>query len=366
MADALALMQWEERGIVKSQQKLADFVQYFQSTMELNNDGMPLRLIDPTVIAECVPYAETTDDVPEEKYNQAIRQIDFEDNVPCIDGLPIWERLDGENIPYYKIFKEYRDMKYLNNTQHNTRSIARLAEIINAPGRLIAVLAKIYHWIPRVKAYDQQREIEIMLAKHKNIEALESKHAKYSNAILEQAITFLEKNPNKIDPKTALQMVELGMKYGRISAGLLGDKPGTQAYMNSGGAHQTNIAISQTNTHNEAGQMLNVTSVGGVNQGGGGHGGSAVERRLNSNMKDQSQLMSVLHVLNQSGAFKAVAQPAIGEENLEDEEARYDMYDDGVAMEDIIDVTYEDETDDDTLNINDITAVPGTKAQGGY
>ncbi len=342
MADALALTKWEENGLVKAQQKLADFITYFQSMADTNNDGMPMSLIDPTVIAECVPYAANTDEVPEDKYYQAIVSVDFEDGVPCVGGLPIWERLDGEAIPYYKIFKEYRDMKYVNDTNLNTRSIARLAEQINASGKLLSILSKIYHWPVRVKAYDAQKSIEIQLKKQRVVEELENKHSKYSNDILEQAINYLNKNVSKIDPKIALQMIELGMKYGRISVGLLGDKPGTQAHMSQGGVHQTNIAISQTNSHNEAGQMLNVNNVGGDNQGRGGQNGSAVERRLGSNMKDQSQLMSVLHVLNASGAFKAAALPETGIDKEDDEETKYDMYDDGTDLADIIEIIPED------------------------
>lgn len=369
MADALALMQWEEQGLVRTQQKLAEFVQYFQATLEINSEGFPMSLIDPTAIAECIPYSETTDDIPEERLALAIRRVDYEDGVPCVDGLPIWERLDGETIPYYKVFKEYRDMKYVNDTNHNTRSMARLAETLNVPGRLVSILSRIYHWAPRVKAYDKQREYEIALKKQRNIEELEFKHAKYSNEILDQAIKFLEKNPKAIDGKLALQMIELGMKYGRISAGLLGDKPGTHssvaAAQAAAGVHQTNIAISQTNTHNEAGQMLNVTSVGGVTQGGAnGQGGSAVERQLQANMKDTSQLVSVLHILNQSGAFKAATLPSV-EETEEEEASRYDLYDDGTALHDIIELLPEEvneigaiDDDDAALNINN-KAVPG-------
>lgn len=367
LADALVLVQWEEQNLTQNKQKLANFVQYFQGGLETNPEGQPLNLIDPTVIAECLPYAETTDDVPEEKLFNAMHTIDFVDNMPCVDGTPIWERLDGEQIEYYKLFKEYRDMKYAGDTHLNTRSIARLSEQLNVPGRLINIVAKIYHWIIRVKAYDKQKAYEIALARHRNIEQLEFKHADFSNKILEQAMEFLTKNPAKLDPKVALQMMELGMKYGRISAGLLGDKPGTHsqaAAANAAGltTPQMNIAISQHNTHNEAGQMLNVTQHGNGNGANGRRAVSEADKQLQQDMKDPAQLLSVLHVLNESGAFKAAASPADASQRLDDDVV-FDPYDDGTALDEIIEVEVEDEVDEAAALIIKENAVPEV---GGY
>lgn len=309
LADAPAVLEWEQKGIVKAQQKLANFVQHFQNMMQVNAEGEYLYLIDPTVVAECVPYAETPDDVPEDKLKEAMIPIEFEDGMPCINGIPIWERLDGEPIPYYKIFQDYRDMKYYNDTNLNLRSIARLSEKLNIPGRLLNILAKIYHWAIRVKAYDKHREFEIALKKRRIVEELENKHAKYANEILEQAIEYLKKHPQQLTPKVAVQMIELGMKYGRISVGLLGDKPGSQV----AALHQTNIAISQATQHNNAEQMVNVHAVGGDIQGHGSK--SAVEQQLQNNLKDTHNLISILHVLNRSGAFQVAVNETFNQDN---------------------------------------------------
>jgi hypothetical protein len=152
MTEALAVLNWEENGILGSQRKLGDFVAQMQSTVENNYNGFPLQLIDATVVAECVPFAETLDDIDNDKYAAAIRPVEFEDDLPVIDGVPIWERLDGEKIDYYKIFKEYRDMRYIDTSDLATRSMARLAEKLNVSGRLLSILARIYHWVIRVRA----------------------------------------------------------------------------------------------------------------------------------------------------------------------------------------------------------------------
>lgn len=299
LADATALIAWEDNNLVPMQRKLADFVQQLQSTIETNNQGIPMKYIDPNVVAECVPYAKSVDDIPEEKFQQAFVNIEFEDGIPVIDGVPFWERLDGERIDYYKIFKEYRDMKYTDELGYEARSIAKLADNMKVPGRLLTILSKIYHWTPRTKAFDIYKARQFELQKAKQREQLESKHAKTANELLEQALSYIQKHPNALNPKVALQMIELGMKYGRISVGLQGDKPGTA----NAPSYQTNIAIHQSNTINEADQMINVTD-NSVKQGGKP---SEIERKFSEKMQDNSTLVSILHVLNKSGAFTEAA-----------------------------------------------------------
>ena len=121
-ANALQLS-WDA-GKIEVQKKLSEFVQYFQINLPRNIQGIPLQLIDPTVILQATVGAETTDDVDEDALRAATTNIDFSEGFPTIGGLPIWERLDGELIDYYKLFKEYREMKLL----YGSRSLARLSE----------------------------------------------------------------------------------------------------------------------------------------------------------------------------------------------------------------------------------------------
>jgi hypothetical protein len=299
LADVSLVKSWEVNGIVGIQSKLADFVYQLQSAFELSPSGIPYQYIDPTVIAECVPYFEDPNDISEEKLKSAIIPIDYEDGVPIANGVPLWERLDGERIEYYNIYKQYRDMKYALTTK--TRSLAALAEECNVSGKHLAILARIYHWMIRVKCYDDQKAKELALKKQAVAEELENKHAKYSNQMLENSIKWLAEHPASMTAKVAVQMVELGMKYGRISVGLQGDKPGTTAV-----AHQTNIAIQQSTTQNNADQMVNVTG-GSTNQSQGRSQISSVERQLTKDMQNTDNLLSVLHVLNKSGALKNAA-----------------------------------------------------------
>lgn len=367
MTEAVALLQWQEQGIVANQNKLANFVQQLQSTLDINREGIPLQYIDPTVIASQVPYYDNAEDIPEEVYKEAIVKIDFEDGIPVANGLPLWERLDGETIPYYKLFKEYRDMKYyeLKDTSINnkasytdtntvtetrtiigTRSLARLSEHCGVPGKLLNILARIYHWMMRVKCFDMQKEREIALKRQRRAEELEYKHSRAANELLEQAMKYIKEHPAQLNPKVAIQMVELGMKYGRISAGLLGDKPGTQSSV----AHQTNIAISQSSTHNQADQMV-IANMGSDNQGyKDGRNISDVERRMADSMKDNSNLMSIINVLNRSGALSAAIKKTDNDviEFVEDEEEGSFSYDDEPDVEEILNTS----NTSNTSNIN--------------
>jgi len=295
---AIAALDWDAKGITCYQKKLGDFVQTLQQDCEVNNIGMPLTYVDPTVIAETTHWCASPDDIPDDKFNASIVPIEFEDGLPTVNGLPFWERLDGETLPYYNVFKQYRDMKYYNNTHLNTRSIARLGEEIGVPGRFLSILGRIYHWSPRCKAFDMYRERELQLRRQRDMEQLENKHSKYAMDLLEQAIAYLKDNPKQLNPKTALDMVELGMKYGRVSAGLLGDKPGQTA---ASSVHQTNIAIqSNSNTqmdHSQNGVVLN----------NGTGSNSPAGRKLADNLKDNGTLASILHVLNRSGALSTAA-----------------------------------------------------------
>jgi hypothetical protein len=332
MAEALSLQVWESQGIIPLQRKLADFVHQMQQTIEINREGIPMSYIDPTIIAECVPHAETTDDIPEQKFRSAIVPISFEDGIPAVEGIPFWERLDGEKMDYYKIFKLYRDMRYLpvimqdgvdTSTSASSatstasslstpstyvvgnRSMASLAERLNINGKLVNILARIYHWSIRVKCYDLYKERELALRKRIVAEELEHKHSQYSNKLLEDALKWLDTHPASINAKTAMQMIEIGMKYGRISVGLLGDKPGAQ----SSAVHQTNISVSSSHTINEADQMI--IANGGANQSQGRTQGSAVERQMAANMQDPDNMMSILHVLNSSGALETAVKTSL-------------------------------------------------------
>ena len=75
---------------------------------------------------------------------------------------------------------------------------------------------------------------------------------------------------------------------------MLPDKPGDVV-----ATRQTNLSIYNSTTNNTADQMMNIHAGSTPEKTG-----SAVERQLAEDMKDENNLLSILHVLQASGAMK--------------------------------------------------------------
>lgn len=302
------LLQWDDAK-TSLQHKLGDLVQFFQVSMPTNADNIPMSYIDPTVLAPILLDVQVPDDVAMEVIEQATTPIEFDEGFPAVAGIPFWERLDGEALPYYKLFKAYREMKYLDLT----RSISKLSDSCGMPGKQLSALSKAYHWQLRAKAYDKYKAYERALLQENEREKLESRHAKISNQLLDQAVDYLDKHPEQLSPKIAIQMVELAMKSGRISVGLNGDKPGTSS---SAGGSRT-PAININNTVQSADQMLNVDA----------GNAAGIEDKIRDKAKDMGQLQSVLHILNETGALKVAAGQVSDTAQADPDDDEYDYLD---------------------------------------
>jgi hypothetical protein len=275
MTNKLPAIQWDP-GKHSFNQKLGNFVQYFQVNLPTNGSGIPLQLIDPTVISPQLLECETTDDVADAVVEEATLTVDLDEGIPAIDGLPIWERFDGEQLDYYKLFKEYREMLYISGS----RAFVKVANNHNMEGKVISTLAKVYHWHHRCKAYDFHKRMEAERKRHFEREQLENKHSKTASTLLERGLEYLEAHPEQLNPKTALQMIEMGMKAGRLAMGMSPDKPGI-----GGESSGTNINIQQTAAISEPTE------------------GSSITINNNVTKEDTDYLQSVVHILEQSGAF---------------------------------------------------------------
>lgn len=309
------MLVWEPSK-TSMQVKLGELIQYFQVSIVNNSDGIPRAYIDPTVIMPFLLEVDEPDDLADNVIEEARTPISFEDGFPTVEGIPFWERLEGEAMPYYKLFKEYREMKYIaleDGTKSLSRSIAKLSESTGMTGRQLNALSRIYHWQIRVKAYDIYKATERCLAKQQAITLMEDKHAKISNQLLDQAVNYLLEHPEQLSPKVAIDLASLAMHSGRLSLGLNPDKPGSDS--GSGGGRGTSINI------------MNQTSASGGNSGMGSvnpsDGLSDVERKTNENSSKPSHLQSILHVLNQSGAFDNAVMPEVDPDSAEAIDAEY-------------------------------------------
>ena len=164
----------------------------------------------------------------------AIIRLDYSEGFPTVQGLPFWERLDGEPLPYYKIFKVYRDMEL---TTEGKRSFQKAAQRARIPVRVVEILSKVYHWRSRVKAFDLYRAIEQQQIRNTMIRDMETTHGKAAKTIFERCNSFLEDNAELLDPKTALAWLETAVKLQRLSLGLHPDKPSTPGESSDGRGH---------------------------------------------------------------------------------------------------------------------------------
>lgn len=277
--------------------KLGQLVQYFQVGIPENSNGIPACYIDPAVLTPALSDIDTPDDLSDTILESSKVEIIIEDGVPVVDGIPFWERLDGEPIPYYNVFKQYRDMKYLAPSGgRQTRSIARLSEDVDMIGKQLSALSKTYHWSKRCLAYDIYKENERNLMKENAIESLENKHAAMSNKLLDQAVNYLLDHPEQMSPKTAIELTKLAMEAGRLSVGLDPSKPGRGN--SSGGGSNPKINIYNQNANVGEGGSSVQASISEI---------SDVQKKTQENSQDVSHLQSILHVLNASGAFSTAS-----------------------------------------------------------
>lgn len=284
MSDKIPALIWDD-GKFEFQRKLGNFVQYFQVNLPINGYGMPTQLINPLVIAENMLDCQTTDDIPEEILDASIINIEYDQGMPLVEGLPVWERFEGELVPYYDLFKQYREMLYTTGS----RAVSKLSAQHNIPGKSLQTLSKVYHWQLRCKAYDEYKKMEYERNKQFEIQRLETKHTKAADFLMDEALDYLKDHPEQMNPKIALQMFQTAVKASRLALGLSADKPDGSV------RSATNINIHQSSGGGESGATMSSS----VHIGNGGA------------EQDTSYLQSIVHILDQSGALDKAKQNAI-------------------------------------------------------
>lgn len=294
--------------------RLASVVAQLQASFE--SSGQIRAIVDPALIAQELPYTEDLADFTDDMKERSMLNVEYMDSTPTIQGTPVWDRLPGERVDFYNVFKLYRDSRYflLDTGEYAVvnRTLAGLSRQLSIPGAILSYISKLYSWKTRCSLYDQYMETEMQKRRAQNEMLLRNDHLAVAQKLCKRAWDYLDKNFTKLGPKEALQALELGIKYSRISVGLLPDKPGATVAGN-----QTNLSIYNTTTNNTADQMLNVNA--GVTPTGQG-AGSAVERQLQQDMKDENNILSVLHVLQASGAMKSAIHADLlesGDEGLD-------------------------------------------------
>lgn len=305
-------------------QRLAWFVPQLQENCGRNpsyfdNDaaeyGGYRGLVDPLMLAGLIPYATSLDDLSDPQISECMHSFQLIDNFPTIQGRPVWERQEWERVDYYNLFKLYRDMRYAFYNEADalyvSRSLSGLARAAQLAERTVNYLARVYNWNLRVSFYDTwmaetQRQRQA-IKQHLMLD----RHTKIAQALTARAFGALKKNADKLSAKEAIQLLELGLKYERISAGLPGDKPEQSAAAPSSSGPVLSI-VNQTNNAIGPQQINN----------------SGSEQRLQEDMKKPGTLLSILSVLQRSGALDSALDSAT-KEPIDVEVATAEVIEDG-------------------------------------
>ena len=272
-------------------QLLGDRISNLQTKQALNHNDLPLSYIDPQAIVATGLVREITAD----EINSATIHLDYLEGYPVTGGLPFWEKLDGEILYFYRLFKSFRNMK----EETGSRFLHKVAELSGQEISVISNMARAYHWKARVKAYDAYKDIQLDNIRRTNVQKMENKHHAMAEMlfgkikeIIEDILKKLKDEPNKT-PEYQVQIrswFREAIKLERLSLGLSIDKPSeiqeamgnviTNYNINQPDNRQVNLNTSK-DTHVKADKLesvLNVLSDAGVlNQlleakgGGNGH-----------------------------------------------------------------------------------------------
>lgn len=275
-------------------------------------------VVDPLMLASLVPYADTLEDLRDAQIEECFHGFSVIDGYPTIQGIPLWERQEWERVDYYNLFKLYRDMRYAFYNDVDmllvSRSLSVLAKAVQLSAGTVNYLAQVYSWGLRATMYDSW-----MAAMQQRRQAIKrnlmlDRHTKIAQALTAKAFEALKKQSDKMSPKEAIQLLELGLKYERISAGMSGDKPDS---VGGQSATSTGPLLSIVNQTNNAGGPMQINQIG-----------TPVTQKMHEDMKRPDTLLSILAVLQRSGALNTALN--------------------GVPGDDVVDITDEEVVEDES------------------
>lgn len=270
---------------------LRRYITQMQQSQPSNGLGKPTALVNPQAVLSTgflTPIDKLIDTPPPD----AIMHISYLEGIPTIQGVPIWEKFEGEPIEYYKLFKRYRDMKYAKTA----RAVYKLALETNSETRQLEALRQIYHWNTRVEAYDDymQREREVLL-EMKRLE-IENKHAQTAEQLFKISSKYLSEHEDLLTPKVAMQMLDMAIKLERYSVGMFNDR----------------------RNGDNAGTTVNInnTMQGNGNTSASMEEGTTITGKLDD---DKQRLTQLVNIMNQMGLIKD-KEPAAAVVDVESED----------------------------------------------
>lgn len=319
----------------KGQQKALLLSSNFMSKLKLEinrtSQGDPAGYLDPAAVISYygTHRADRADLEEEEFYDNTpleivhkethcflpLRYIDGYPSTPW--GVPYWERLDGEPIEYFDLFRAYRESTYLGQLKGNNphtalktaRSIYALAERSNIDRQTLLIVAVLYHWHDRARAYDKYNLWQLEQRKLAEQVYMENEHAAAARRIFKNSLNYLESNLDQLNPKTALEWFQAAVQLERLSLGMDPTKP---PQSDDEVQRQDRRSWVQVNVNQGQGTNLNGTPgndgvevlAGDETQGGGGNGDFATASSKNKKQDTQlERLELILKTLQQAKAI---------------------------------------------------------------
>ena len=259
---------------------LRRYVTQLQSTYPVDQMGRPTALVNPQTILS-TGFLTPIDDLIDHPPEGTELVISYLEGLPTIDGVPIWERIEGEKTTHYDLFKRYRSMK----DAKTQRAVYKLAVESGMETRHLEMLRQIYHWNARVLAYDnylaQERAVQLELRRLE----IEGKHANTAQSLYKISATYLEQHSELLTPKLALQMLEMSIRLERMSVGMNPDS-------------------------RKASDMQPTVNIQN-NIGSGGQPDTTAPTLITGRTEDdRTRLMQVLNVMNNIGLIKEEEEAA--------------------------------------------------------
>lgn len=283
-----AILLWDKDKL-KQQSKLGNWVGALQDTMPLDKNNRPLGYVDPERVLATGMLGDVQSflNAPPE---DVVVPISYLEGFATIGGIPFWERLDGEPIPYYDVFKMYRDEVLLEPIKDNgglakggMRALHTLSSRSNLDLKTLNAMRETYSWSLRAKAFDDYREKQRSILKEREVRTMENKHAKAARQVFDTCLGYINDHAEELSPKTALSWFEAAVKLERLSYGLLPDKPGSVV---AGASAQPLVQLNNV-----------IQNVSPDNTGTGGVSAGA-----------ESKTLEILSILEKAGALRTDPQ----------------------------------------------------------
>jgi len=288
---ATELAKWDQ-PYVDMMSTLKRYVGQLQNAQPLDTYGRPTSLVNPQALL-ATGFRTPIDDLLDNPPEGAVLPISYLEGLPTIEGIPIWEHMDGEPIEFYGLFKRYRNMR----TTKESRAVFKLAAEVGSAVKHVEIIRQAYHWQARVTAYDnyveQERQEQLELRRAE----IEHRHATTAEQLYRISSKYLLEHEDLLTPKVAMQMLDVAVKLERASTGM--------ASMEGRGAPR---------------QILNIQNNVGAVSGGSGEAPQLVTGKLE---EDKTRLSQVLNVMNKLGLIEPEAEVEIVEAEVIDDGSQH-------------------------------------------